>query len=59
MTYRLSSFYVDPIAAQLALLNLMVFAYFCCVGIGWVSRVFFRRSPPRRKSINGDPARPR
>lgn len=45
---NLSSFYVDPVSHQLALLNLMLCVYLCCRGLDWAARVLFRRDPPRK-----------
>ena len=45
---RLSSFAVDPVASQLAFLNLMLFVYLCCKGIAFVSAVVNRRDPPKK-----------
>lgn len=45
---RLSSFAVDPVSAQLALLNLMLFAYLLCKGVAFVSSVVLRRDPPKK-----------
>lgn len=55
---RLSSYAVDPVSAQLALLNLMLFVYLVCKALGWASSVFFRRDPPRKKVIGSEVARP-
>ena len=53
---RLSSFAVDPVAAQLALLNLLLAVDLCCKGVGYVTRVLLRRDPPRKQggSPKGD-----
>lgn len=53
---RLSSFAVDPVGAQLSLLNVQVCVYLCCKGANYVARVLFRRDPPK-KSIRSKLAR--
>ena len=53
---RLLSFAVDPVAAQLALLNLLLAVDLCCKGVGYVMRVLLRRDPPRKQGsgLKGD-----
>ncbi|AJY29994.1 hypothetical protein BTM_1133 [Burkholderia thailandensis 34] len=53
---RLSSYAVDPVAAQLALLNLLLFVHLVCKGVEYATRVFVRRDPPK-KSIRSKLAR--
>ncbi|AIS96294.1 hypothetical protein [Burkholderia thailandensis] len=53
---RLSSYAVDPVSAQLALLNLLLFVHLVCKGVEYATRVFTRRDPPR-KSIRSKLAR--
>lgn len=45
---HLSSFAVDPVASQLALLNLQLCVYLCCRGVNWAGRVLFRHDPPKK-----------
>jgi hypothetical protein len=45
---RLSSFAVDPVAAQLMLLNVLVTVYLICKGVAFVSAVLMRRDPPKK-----------
>jgi hypothetical protein len=47
---RLSSFAVDPVATQLALLNLLLFVNLCCKGIGYATAIFMRRDPPKKST---------
>lgn len=54
---RLSSYAVDPVAGQLALLNLLLAVYLVAKGVDYVSRVFARRDPPVKKSIRPGLAR--
>ncbi|KVR16160.1 hypothetical protein WK11_25685 [Burkholderia ubonensis] len=53
---RLSSYAVDPVSAQLALLNLLLFVHLVCKGVEYATRVFMRRDPPK-KSIRSNLAR--
>ena len=53
---RLSSYAVDPVSAQLALLNLLLFVHLVCKGVEYATRVFMRRDPPK-KSIRSKLAR--
>jgi hypothetical protein len=53
---RLSSFAVDPVASQLALLNLLLAVHLICKGMNYVARTLLRRDPPR-KSIRSKLAR--
>lgn len=53
---RLSSYAVDPVSAQLMLLNVLLAVYLMCKGVSYVSSVFFRRDPPK-KSIRSKVAR--
>lgn len=53
---RLSSYAVDPVSAQLALLNLLLFVHLVCKGVEYATRVFMRRDPPK-KSIRSRLAR--
>ncbi|RQU95112.1 hypothetical protein [Burkholderia sp. LMG 13014] len=45
---RLSSYAVDPVAAQLMLLNVLLFVHLVCKGVGYVTRVVSRRDPPKK-----------
>lgn len=45
---RLSSYAVDPVSSQFALLNLMLAIYLICKGVSYVTSVLFRRNPPRK-----------
>ena len=45
---RLSSYAVDPVSAQLALLNLMLAIYLICKGCGYVVRTLLRRDHPKK-----------
>jgi hypothetical protein len=54
---RLSSYAVDPVSAQLALLNVLLAVYLCCKGIGWATSVFLRRDPPVKKLNRREVAR--
>ena len=45
---RLSSYAVDPVAAQLGLLNLQLCVYLSCKGLNWAVRQVFRRDPPTK-----------
>jgi hypothetical protein len=53
---RLSSFAVDPVSYQLAVLNVLVAIYMICKGLNYVARTVFRRDPPK-KSIRSEVAR--
>lgn len=55
---RLSSYAVDPVSAQLALLNVILAVYLCCKGVSYVTRVLLRRDPPRRRRSDVKGARP-
>lgn len=46
---RLSSYAVDPVSAQLALLNVLLAVNLCCKGVSYVTRVLMHRDPPRRQ----------
>jgi hypothetical protein len=54
---RLSSYAVDPVASQLALLNLLLAVHLIAKGLDYVGRVFGRRDPPK-KSNRRDVAQP-
>jgi hypothetical protein len=41
---------LDRIGIQLALLNLMLFAYLFCKGVAFASSVIGRRSPPTKSN---------
>lgn len=45
---RLSSFVVDPVASQLALLNTLLAIYLICKGLDYVARTLLRRDPPKK-----------
>jgi len=45
---RLSSYAVDPVASQLALLNLLISIYLVCKGLDYVARNLMRRDPPKK-----------
>jgi hypothetical protein len=47
---------LDRIGEQLTFLNLMLFAYLVCKGVGYASSIFARRDPPK-KSIRSELAR--
>lgn len=53
---RLSSYAVDPVSAQLMLLNVLLAVYLMCKGVAYVTAVFARRDPPK-KSIRSKLAR--
>jgi hypothetical protein len=53
---RLSSYAVDPVSAQLMLLNLLLSVNLICKGVAYVTRTVFRRDPPS-KSIRSKVAR--
>ncbi|MDI3304199.1 hypothetical protein [Burkholderia sp. IMCC1007] len=53
---RLSSYAVDPVSAQLALLNVLLFVHLVCKAVDYVTRVVSRRDPPK-KSIRSKVAR--
>jgi hypothetical protein len=39
---------LDGIVVQLAVLNVMLFAYLCCKGVAFASSVIGRRNPPTK-----------
>lgn len=45
---HLSSFAVDPVTSELALLNLMVAIFLICKGLDYVGRTLLRRDPPKK-----------
>jgi hypothetical protein len=45
---RLSSFAVDPVSAQLMLLNVLLAVNLICKGVAYVTRTVFRRDPPTK-----------
>jgi hypothetical protein len=45
---RLSSFAVDPVSAQLALLNLLLAIYLICKGVSYITAVVMGRDPPKK-----------
>lgn len=47
---RLSSYAVDLVSMQLALLNCMLFVYLICRGAAFVSSVVLRRDPPKKSN---------
>ncbi|MBN3802514.1 hypothetical protein GXB81_05515 [Paraburkholderia sp. Ac-20336] len=47
---------VEQIAGQLTFLNVMLFVYLLCKGVGYASAVLARRDPPK-KLIRSKPAR--
>lgn len=47
---------VVEVAAQLRVLNVLLFVYLVCKGVGYASAVFARRDPPK-KSIDSKLAR--
>ncbi|MGF6648620.1 hypothetical protein P3T17_006783 [Paraburkholderia sp. GAS82] len=53
---RLSSYAVDPVSSQLALLNVLLAIYLICKGMNYVARTLMRRDPPK-KSIRSKLAR--
>jgi hypothetical protein len=53
---RLSSYAVDPVSAQLALLNVLLAVNLVCKGLAFATAVFMRRDPPK-KSIRSKLAR--
>jgi hypothetical protein len=45
---RLSSYAVDPVSAQLMLLNVLLAVYLMCKGVAFVTSVLMRRDPPKK-----------
>lgn len=45
---RLSSYAVDPVSAQLMLLNVLLAVFLICKGVDYVTRVVLRRDPPTK-----------
>lgn len=45
---HLSSYAVDPVSSQLALLNVMVVIYMTCKGVAYVMNMVFRRDSPEK-----------
>lgn len=45
---RLSSYAVDPVSAQLMLLNVLLAVYLICKGVAYVTHVVSRRDPPKK-----------
>lgn len=45
---RLSSYAVDPVSAQLMLLNALLAVNLICKGVAYVTRTVFRRDPPKK-----------
>lgn len=39
---------LDRVALQLAFLNVLLFVYLICKGVGYVSAVIARRDPPKK-----------
>ncbi|HDR9873027.1 hypothetical protein WM08_30040 [Burkholderia ubonensis] len=50
---RLSSYAVDPVSTQLALLNLLLFVHLVCKGVEYATRAFMRRDPPKKSIRTG------
>lgn len=49
----LSSFWVDPVSSQLALLNLLLMIFLICKGADYVGRALLRRDPPKKSNRSG------
>lgn len=47
---RLSAFAVDPVATQLALLNLLLAVNLLCKGVAYATAIFVRRDPPKKST---------
>lgn len=45
---RLSLFAVDPVSAQLMLLNVLLAVYLICKAVDYVTRVVLHRDPPKK-----------
>ncbi|GAU00585.1 hypothetical protein [Burkholderia stabilis] len=45
---RLSSYAVDPVSAQLMLLNVLLAVYLICKAVDYVTRIVLRRDPPKK-----------
>ena len=45
---RLSSYAVDPVSAQLMLLNVLLAVYLMCKGVAFATSVLIRRDPPKK-----------
>ncbi|KVL90153.1 hypothetical protein [Burkholderia stagnalis] len=44
----LSSYAVDPVSAQLMLLNVLLAVYLICKAVDYVTRIVSRRDPPKK-----------